>query len=117
MEASFLATRKFKVVTRNKASMEAILDEQKFADSEVAAGDSAESGNMQNADYLILPEVYRFAFYASTNKVPNLQNKYFRRDHGTLEINTQIVDTTTPTRRFPVCSCARGGLARAIRSA
>lgn len=95
MEASFLATRKFKVVTRNKASMEAILDEQKFADSEVAAGDSAESGNMQNADYLILPEVYRFAFYASTNKVPNLQNKYFRRDHGTLEINTQIVDTTT----------------------
>jgi hypothetical protein len=95
MEASFLATRKFDVVTRNKDSLTAIREEQQFAESELTAGDAAESGALQNADYLIIPEVHRFAFYRKTHKVPNLQNKYFKRDHGTLEINAQIVDTKT----------------------
>ncbi len=95
MEASFLATRKFNVVTRNKSSMEAIREEQQFAESDLAAGDAAESGGLKNADYLILPEVHRFSFYSKTHKVPNLQSKYFRRDYGTLEINAQIVDTKT----------------------
>ncbi|MFT5702138.1 MAG: hypothetical protein ACI8ZB_005048 [Desulforhopalus sp.] len=95
MEASFLATRKFDVVTRNKSSMEAIREEQQFAESDLAAGDAAESGALQNADYLVIPEVHRFAFYRKTHKVPNLQNKYFKRDHGTLEMNAQIVDTKT----------------------
>lgn len=95
MEASFLATRKFDVVTRNKASLSAIRDEQQFAESDFAAGNTAESGALQNADYLVIPEIHRFAFYAKTHKVPNLQNKYFRRDYGTLEVNAQILDTTT----------------------
>lgn len=95
MEASFLATRKFNVVTRNKSSMEAIREEQQFAESDLSAGDAAESGGLKNADFLILPEVHRFAFYSKIHKVPNLQNKYFRRDYGTLEINAQIVDTKT----------------------
>lgn len=95
MEASFQATRKFDVVTRNKSTMSAIREEQKFAQSDLSAGDTAESGAMQNADYLIIPTVHRFVFYASTKKVPNLQSKYFRSDYGTLEINAQIVDTTT----------------------
>lgn len=95
MEASFLATRKFDVVTRNKSSMEAIREEQRFAESDLTAGDAADSGALQNADFLVIPEVHRFAFYTKTHKVPNLQNKYFRRDHGTLEMNAQIVDTKT----------------------
>ncbi len=95
MEASFLATRKFDVVSRNKGTMEAIREEQQFADSDLSAGNAAESGAMQNADFLIIPEIHRFVFYAKTNKVPNLQSKYFRRDYGTLEINAQIVDTKT----------------------
>jgi hypothetical protein len=95
MEASFLATRKFDVVTRKKSTLQAIRDEQNFAESDVAAGDAAESGALQNADYLIIPEIHRFAFYAKTHKVPHLQNKYFRTDHGTLEINAQVVDTKT----------------------
>lgn len=93
MEASFLATRKFNVVTRNKDSMEAIRKEQQFSKSNFSTGDAAEAGQLKNADYLILPEVYRFAFYSKIHKVPNLQSKYFRRDYGTLEINAQIVDT------------------------
>ncbi len=95
MEASFLATRKFDVVTRNKGSMEAIRDEQKFAESDLSAGDAAATGAIKNANFLIKPKVHGFSFYSSTHKVPNLQSKYFRSDHGVLEINAQILDTTT----------------------
>ncbi len=95
MEASFLAARKFDVVTRNNGALEAILDEQQFAQSSFSAGDAAQSGLLQNADYLIRPEVHIFSFYTSTHKIPNLQSKYFRTDHGVLEINTEILDTKT----------------------
>lgn len=95
METSFLATRKFDVVTRNKGSLEAIRDEQKFSESDLTAGDAAESGAIQNANYLIKPEVHIFSFYSTTRKIPNLQSKYFRTDHGVLEINAQVLDTKT----------------------
>jgi len=95
MERSFLATRKFDVVTRNQNSLKVIRDEQKFAESDLAAGDAAESGTLQNADYLINSKVHIFSFYSVTPKVPNLQSKYFRTDHGILEINAQVLDTKT----------------------
>ncbi len=95
MEASFLAARKFEVVTRNKESLGVILDEQQFAKSDYSAGDAAESGKLQNANFLIRPEVHIFSFYASTHKVPHLQSKYFRTDHGVLEINATVLDTKT----------------------
>ncbi len=95
MEASFLATRKFTVVTRVKENLEVIRGEQQFAESSLAAGNAAHTGMLENADYLIVPEVHRFVFYAKYHKVPNLQNKYFRTDHGTLEINAQILDSTS----------------------
>ena len=95
MEAAFLAARKFEVVTRNKETLGAILDEQQFAKSEYSAGDAAESGKLQGADFLIRPEVHIFSFYASTHKVPHLQSKYFRTDHGVLEMNAVVLDTKT----------------------
>jgi len=95
MEAAFLAARKFDVVTRNKEFLGEIMDEQQFAKSEYSAGDAAESGKLQSADYLIRPEVHIFSFYASTHKVPHLQSKYFRTDHGVLEINAVVLDTKT----------------------
>lgn len=95
MEASFLATRKFTVVSRTKETLEDIRKEQKFAESELATGDAAESGGFKSADYLIIPEVHHFKYYTVTHKIPNLQSKYFRTDHGSLEINTQVVDTVS----------------------
>ena len=65
MEASFLAARKFDVLTRKKESLGVILDEQEFANSSFSAGDAAESGQLQNADYLIRPEISIFSFYSS----------------------------------------------------
>ncbi len=95
MEASFFATRKFEVVTRRAESLKAIRDEQRFAESELTAGNGAESGAIKNADYLIKPEVHHFSFYTSSKKVPHLQSKYFRTDHGTLEVDAQVLDTVT----------------------
>lgn len=95
MEASFVAARKFNVVTRNKESLGALREEQKFAESDLSAGDAAQSGQLKNADYLIIPEVHIFSFYTTSNKVPNLQSKFFRKDQGVLEVNAQIVDTAS----------------------
>ena len=95
MEASFVAARKFNVVTRNKESLGALREEQKFAETDLAAGDAAQSGQLKNADYLIIPEVHIFSFYTTSNKVPNLQSKFFRKDQGVLEVNAQIVDTAS----------------------
>ncbi len=95
MEASFLATRKFNVVSRDKSKIAAIREEQQFAASDLSAGNAAETGALQSADFLIIPEVHRFLFYSTTHKVPNLQSKYLRKDHGTLEVNAQIIDTKT----------------------
>jgi hypothetical protein len=39
--------------------------------------------------------VHQFSFYSTTHKVPNLQSKYLRTDHGSLEINAQVVDTVS----------------------
>lgn len=95
MEASLLAARKFEVLSRDKAKLEAIREEQKFASSSLTKGNAAEQGGIENANYLVIPTVTDFVFYRSTKPVPNLRDKYVRKDSGRLEINAQIIDTTT----------------------
>ena len=95
MENALLAARKFDLVSRRKDVLRDIREEQKFAKSKLSAGDAATEGKLQNADYLVLPTVQSFAFYTVTHKVPNLQSKYLRTDHGKMEMSAQIVDTTT----------------------
>jgi len=93
IEASLQATRKFEVLTRT--SLTAIREEQKAAKSKLFKGNAAREGSLDNADYLIVPTVQDFIFYRSTLSVPNLDNKYIRKDSGRLEINTQVLDTST----------------------
>ena len=95
MEASFRATRKFRVLSRNKSTMKAILEEQQFASSDYAKGDAATEGQFDNANYLILPTVQDFKFYRSHKALPNFDDKYKRSDSGLLEVAAQMVDTTT----------------------
>ena len=95
LEASFRATRKFRVLSRNKAALNAILEEQQFAKSDFAKGDAATSGEFDNANYLVLPTVQDFKFYRSYKALPNFDDKYRRTDVGLLEISAQMVDTTT----------------------
>ncbi len=95
MEASLQAARKFEVLSRDKSSLRAIREEQQFAKSDLTKGNAAQEGALENVDYLILPTVQDFVFYRSVKPVPNLVDKYIRKDSGRLEINAQIVDTST----------------------
>jgi len=90
MESAFQATRKFRVLSRNKADMQAILEEQDFSNSDLAKGDAAASGEMDNANYLILPTVQDFKFYREHKALPNFDNKFKRSDWGLLEISAKM---------------------------
>lgn len=95
MEASLRNTRKFRVLTRESRALESIRDEQEFAESSLTRGDAAETGQLNNADYKVIPVVNDFMFYRSISPVPNIQSKYFRQDVGMLELSTQVLDTRT----------------------
>lgn len=95
MELSLTRTRKFNVLTRDSGRLADIREEQQFAQSDLAAGNAAGSGQLKNANYLILSSVQNFSFYRSHKDVPNLPGKYFREDRGSLEVQAQVLDTTT----------------------
>ena len=95
METAIQKNRKFTLVSRKKEVLEDIREEQKFANSDLTAGNAAEEGQIKNANFLILPTVQDFKFYRSSTPVPNLENKYIRKDSGMLEINAQVIDTST----------------------
>ncbi len=95
LEASFRATRKFRVLSRNEEVMSEIREEQKFSQSDLAKGDAAATGEMANAHYLILPKVQNFKFYRSATRLPNFDSKYRRQDSGLLHLTAQMVDTTS----------------------
>jgi hypothetical protein len=95
MEASFTATRKFQVISRNKSTLKTIRDEQNLAQSDFAAGDAAATGEISNANYFLLPVVQDFVFARVHRDMPNIDNKYFRTDSGRLSVSAQMIDTTT----------------------
>ena len=93
MESALLAVRKFDVLTREKGKLKDLREEQKAAKSDLFKGNAAREGQLENADFLVFPTVQDFKFYRSTKPVPNISNKYVRRDSGMLQIHTQILDT------------------------
>lgn len=113
--------RKFELLTRRGAAMEAIIKEQQFAASEFAAGDAAMSGNISNAQSLVQVEVLQFSFGRSSSKVPNLQNKYKISDYCSIELSVQIIDTerASVSAVFPIKASTSTGqsIANAVGSA
>lgn len=95
IEASIQKTRKFELLSRKESVLKSIRREQEFAKSDLAEGDAAPEGQIKNANYQVIPVVQDFKFYRSSKPVPNLANKYFRTDHGVLEMNVQVVDVAT----------------------
>lgn len=95
MESSIQKSRKFDLVSRSKAVLGAISEEQDFAKSELTDDLAAKEGKIQTANFLIIPTIQDFKFYRSATPVPNIANKYKRRDSGMLEINAQVIDTET----------------------
>lgn len=103
--------RKFEVVTRNAAKLNAIRNEQKFAQSGLAAADAAAEGQLSNAQSLVIVEVQDFSFVRSSSKVPNIENKFRISDHASIDLNVQIIDTSkgTMTGSFNVRASASSG--------
>lgn len=95
LEASFRATRKLRVLSRDQEVIADIREEQQFAQSDLAKGDAAATGELSNANYLILPKVQDFKFYRSIKPLPNFDSKYTRQDSGLLQLTAQMVNTTT----------------------
>ena len=95
MEASLLETRKFEVLTRSKEMLDQLLEEQEFSGSSFSKGNAAEAGQLEAANFLVFPTVQRFIFYRSITPVPNISSKYTRQDSGVLEINAQVIDTSS----------------------
>jgi len=95
MENAIQKSRKFDLVSRKKETLKDIREEQEFAKSDLTAGNAAAEGQIKNANFLILPTVQDFKFYRSSKPVPNLEDKYIRRDSGMLEVNAQVIDTSS----------------------
>ena len=95
LESSFRATRKLRVLSRDKDVIADIREEQQFAESDLARGDAAATGEMSNAHYLVLPKVQDFKFYRSAKPLPNFDSKYRRSDSGMLQLTVQMVDTSS----------------------
>lgn len=95
LESSFRATRKLRVLSRDKEVIADLREEQKFAESDLAKGDAAATGEMSNAHYLVLPKVQDFKFSRWAAPLPNFDSKYRRQDSGLLQLTVQMVDTTS----------------------
>lgn len=95
LEKSLLGTRKFEVLTRGEAQISASLEEQELAKSSMSAGNAAAAGQMEAADYVAVPTVRSFKFFRGHSPVPNVSEKWFRQDSGSLEVDVQIIDTVT----------------------
>lgn len=103
--------RKFEVLTRRAAALEAIRKEQLLAASDLSAGDAAESGQISNAQAIVNVEVLSFSFGRSSSKVPNIPNKYTVSDYSSIELSVQIIDTRTTSilASFPIKESTSSG--------
>jgi hypothetical protein len=95
MEASLRATRKFDVLTRQEGALKELREEQEFAKSGLAKGNAAREGELENADYLVIPVIQEFQFAREARPVPNIAAKYFVTDKGVLQVSAQVLDTSS----------------------
>ena len=108
--------RKFELLTRRGAAMQAIRQEQEFAKSGLAAADAAAEGQMSNAQSLVQVEVTQFSFGRSSSRVPNTE-KYRVSDYCRIELSVQIIDTSrgSVSASFPIKASTTSGTAMANR--
>ena len=108
--------RKFELLTRRGAAMQALRQEQEFAKSGLSAGDAALEGQFSNPQSLVLVEVTQFSFGRSSSRVPNTE-KYRVSDYCNIELSVQIVDTSVGSVKaaFPIKAAAKSGISMANR--
>lgn len=95
LQSALLATKRFDVLTRDKSQLSVLRDEQEFSASSFSSGNAAESGQLDAANYIISIKVMSYSFGRHASAVPNIDNKYFIRDSGSIGVELQVLDTTT----------------------
>lgn len=105
--------RKFEVLSRRASALAAVRKEQALAESELAAGDAAQSGQISNAQAIVNVEVLSFSFGRSSRAVPNMANKWTVSDACGIELSVQIIDTSTTSilASFPIKASTSSGQA------
>lgn len=126
IENALTNSRKFEVITRRADMLENITDEQIFAQSDWAAGDSADKGWLKNAQALVIIEITSFSFGRSASAIPNIENKWNVSDNCSIKMSAKIIDTVSGTilASFPIeastgsgtfmVSGSKGGASRSI---
>lgn len=94
-EDAILKTRKFELLSRQKSLLQAVREEQKFASSDLSKGNAAVTGQLENANYLVIPLVQDFFLSRTAKAVPNIDDTWKVQDVGRLSVQAQVIDTTT----------------------
>lgn len=95
LEAALQSTRKFDVLSRDKAKLAVVREEQKLSASDFSSGNAAPTGQLDAANYLVVPTVTHYSSRRSARPVPNIDNKFFTSDSGSLALSMQVIDTAS----------------------
>ena len=95
LERALGDTKKFRVATRDLDKLKALREEQKFSGSDASAGNAAHEGQLLASHYIVIPTLIDFKFGREHREMPNLAGKYFRTDYGRLEMQTEVLDSST----------------------
>lgn len=64
----------FKVLSRDKSQIHAIIDEKAIANSKISANDDIESLKLLVADYILIPKIINFKGYTSSRKIEFIES-------------------------------------------
>jgi hypothetical protein len=95
LERALGDTKKFRVATRDIDKLKALREEQAFSSSGASAGNAAHEGELLASDYVVIPTLINFKFGRQHKDMPNLKGKYFRTDYGRLEVQTEVLDSSS----------------------
>ena len=82
---------KYKVLTRDKAQAQAMMDENEFSSSDLSDSMDEDSMKFSNVDYQLLPKVTKFKFYTTSKKIPDI-DAYENYDYVFIELNVAVID-------------------------
>ncbi|MBK1698231.1 hypothetical protein [Rhodovibrio salinarum] len=91
-EQALRGSRRFTVLTRRDALQARVAQEQALANSPVYAGDGAQFGGKQTAQYLVALIVHDLRLERDEDPIPEL-NRYRRIDIADLSLEVQVVQT------------------------
>ncbi|MGI9491571.1 MAG: CsgG/HfaB family protein [Geminicoccaceae bacterium] len=95
LERALSDSRKFRVATRDTDKLKVLRNEQKFSKSDASAGNAANEGELLATNYVVIPTVMDFQFGRKHRDMPNITGKYFRTEYGKLEVQTEVLDTSS----------------------